>query len=168
MLKDIGIHELEHDDLIPVCDHCLEGPASSDVLIQIREISEAFLMLSVGRRSQSVSHEEYHLEQAEQVAHNEEDQDTDIPPALIWQGLRGKDKLENYLNELEGQLFDQDDHQESRFLIIKVGEEKPTHVEQVQINQVLVNLFWPDGLESHFHPIYEHVDAHRDLHQPVY
>lgn len=141
MLKDIGIHELEHDVLIPVCDHCLKRPAPSDVLIQIREISEAFLVLSVGRRSESVSHEEYHLEQAEQVAHNEEDQDPYIPPALIREGLRGKHKLKNDLNELEGQLFYQDDHQESRFLIIKVGEEKPTHVEQVQIYQVLVNLF---------------------------
>ena len=83
MLKDIGIHKLEHDVLIPVRDHCLEGPALSDVLIQIREISEAFLMLSVCRRSQTVSHEEYHLEQAEKVAHNEEDQDPDITPALI-------------------------------------------------------------------------------------
>jgi hypothetical protein len=141
MLKDIGINKLKHDVLILVCDHCLEGPAPSDVLIQVREISEAFLMLSVCCRSQSVSHEEYHLEQAEQVPHNEEDQDPDIPPALIREGLRGKHKFQNDLNELEGQFFDQDDHQEPRFLIIEVWEEKPTHVEEVQINQVLVNLF---------------------------
>ena len=123
MLKDIGIHKLEHDILVLVCDHSLERPAPFDVLIQFRKISEAFLMLSVCRRSETVSHEEYHLEQAYQVPYNEEDQDPDIPPALIRQGLRGKHKLQNYLNELKGQLFDQNYHQESRFLIIEVWKQ---------------------------------------------
>ena len=49
MLEDIGIHELEHDVLIPVSDDGLKLPAPSYVLIQIGEISEAFLMLPVGR-----------------------------------------------------------------------------------------------------------------------